>query len=91
MQRFPYWSTFISALIKIIKNNVSLNSYKKKIIIGISIYNQNEYDIVEKILLANLSGYNKICFFSYNSIKNKNITFNIIKNNYAKRKYLLGD
>ena len=32
-----------------------------------------ESNVVEKLLLSNLSGYNNICFFSYNSIKDKNI------------------
>ena len=77
--------------INIISDNININNYQDKIIMGISLYNQDESNIVEKILLTKLSGYSQVCFFSYNSIKEKDINFKLIKNGYNKRKYLLGD
>ena len=77
--------------INMISENVDSLFSKNKIIMGISMYNQDEYSIVEKILLSTISGYNQICFFSYNSLKERNINFKLIKNNYNKRKYLLGE
>ena len=77
--------------INIISENISLLDYQEKIIMGISLYNQDESSIVEKILLSTLSGYNKVCFFSYNTLKQKDINFKLIKNDYNNRKYLLGE
>tara|TARA_Y100001970_G_scaffold257393_1_gene336045 strand:+ start:979 stop:2049 length:1071 start_codon:yes stop_codon:yes gene_type:complete len=66
-------------------------NYEEKVIMGISMYNQDESSITDKILLSTLSGYNQICFFSYNSLKQRNINFKLIKNDYNQRKYLLGE
>ena len=74
-----------------ISENLDLLSFQDKIIMGISLYNQDEYSIAEKILLSNLSGYNQICFFSYNSLKENDINFKLIENYYNNRKYLLGE
>ena len=77
--------------INMIPENINTIDYKKKIIMGISIYNQDESSISEKILLSTLSGYNRICFFSYNSLKEGNINYKLIRDNYNKKKYLLGE
>ena len=75
--------------IKIINKNILIDQINDKIIMGISIYNQDELNIAEKVLLTNLSGYNKICFFSYNSIKNNSINLNSIKTIYNKKKHFM--
>ena len=77
--------------ISLISENINSSNYQEKIIMGISLYNQDEFSVVEKILLSTLSGYSKVCFFSYNSLKQKDINFKLIKNDYNKRKYLLGE
>ena len=58
---------------------------------GISIYNQNEENISEKILLTKYSGYNKICLFSYETIKNNAINLETIKYEYLKKQYMFKD
>ena len=58
---------------------------------GISLYNQDESSVADKIILASLSGYNKVCFFSYNSIKNKSNILNSIKLFYNKKENILGE
>ena len=77
--------------INMISESINSIDYKEKIIMGISIYNQDESSVAEKILLSTLSGYNRVCFFSYNSLKEEDINYNLIKNNYNKKKYLLGE
>tara|TARA_B100001123_G_C15300308_1_gene1020801 strand:+ start:1463 stop:2509 length:1047 start_codon:yes stop_codon:yes gene_type:complete len=77
--------------INIISNYFEMLNFQDKIIMGISLYNQDEMNVVEKILLTKLSGYNKICFFSYNSLKKNDVNFKKIKNIYNRRKYLIGD
>ena len=77
--------------IKIINENLVINSLNEKIVMGISLYNQNESNVADKIILTNLSGYNRICFFSYNSIKNKSNILNSIKLFYNKKENFLGE
>ena len=57
---------------------------------ALSIFNQDESNIVEKLLLSSLSDYNKVCFFSYNSIKKNNINYKLIISKYNEKKYLIG-
>ena len=57
----------------------------------ISIYNQNEKKIAEKILLTNYSGYKKICLFSYETIKKNNINLELVKYEYLRKKYMFED
>ena len=77
--------------INMISESINSIDYKEKIIMGISIFNQDESSVAEKILLSTLSGYNRVCFFSYNSLKEEDINYNLIKNSYNKKKYLLGE
>ena len=58
---------------------------------GISLYNQNKKQIAEKILLTKYGGYDKICLFSYETIKNNTINLESIKYEYLKRKYMFED
>ena len=79
--------TFINN-IKSIKKNIYDN---EKIVIGISLYNQDEKNISEKILLAKYGGYDKICLFSYETIKNNNINLESVKYEYLKKTYMFKD
>ena len=77
--------------VRIINENLFIDNLDKKIIMGISLYNQDESSVADKIILTNLSGYNKICFFSYNSIKNKSNILNSTRLFYNKKKNILGE
>lgn len=55
--------------IKIMKDNLSEDSIKK-IIMGISVYNQSAESAVDKIFLTRLNGFNGISIFSYGVHKN---------------------
>ena len=71
--------------IKLINENIFTENLDEKIIMGISLYNQNESDVADKMILSDLSGYNKICFFSYNTIKNRGNILNSINSIYKKK------
>ena len=47
----------------------SRNLDKDKISIGISVYNQNQTIISNKILLSRMEGFNKFSIFPYNIVK----------------------
>lgn len=74
--------------IKNIKTSVDNN---EKVVMGISLYNQDEKNISEKILLAKYGGYDKICLFSYETIKNNNINLESVKYEYLKKTYMFKD
>jgi len=74
--------------IKSIKLEIGNND---KIIMGISIYNQNKEEISEKILLTKYGGYDKICLFSYETIKNNAINLESVKYEYLKKQYMFKD
>ena len=76
---------------RIIDENIFTDDLNKKIIMGISLYNQNQSSVADKIILTNLSGYDRICFFSYNSIKNKSNILNSIRLFYNKKENILGE
>mgnify|MGYP001495510264 CR=1 FL=1 len=76
---------------RIIDENIFTDNLNKKIIMGISLYNQNQSSVADKIILTNLSGYDRICFFSYNSIKNKKNILNSIRLFYNKKENILGE
>ena len=76
---------------RIIDENIFTDNLNKKIIMGISLYNQNQSSVADKIILTNLSGYDRICFFSYNSIKNKSNILNSIRLFYNKKENILGE
>ena len=76
---------------RIINENIFTDNLNKKIIMGISLYNQGQSSVADKIILTNLSGYDRICFFSYNSIKNKSNILNSIRLFYNKKENILGE
>ena len=75
--------------ILLIKEKVDL--YQKKIIVGVSVYNQGVSDITDKLILSESIGFNKICYFSYNSFDERDKQYNKIKYNYNKRKFFIKD
>jgi len=85
------YTTDNSIFITNLKKIKSITSSNDKIIIGIALYNQDENKIAQKIILSKYSGYNKICLFSYNSIRNKSINFGRIKYEYLTNKYMTED
>ena len=80
---------FITNLLNIKENVISFNP--SRIIIGISLYNQNEESVAEKLLLSKLSGFNMISLFPYESIKKEEILINDIVSNYIYKKRFIGD
>ena len=63
--------------IKIMKNNMTEDSIKK-IIMGISVYNQSAESVIDKIFLTRLNDFNGISFFSYGTHKENLEWFNPI-------------
>ena len=58
----------------------SRNLDKDKISIGISVYNQNQSIISNKILLSRMEGFNKFSIFPYNIVKDTTNWYNPIYN-----------
>ena len=58
----------------------SRNLDKDKISIGISVYNQNQTIISNKILLSRMEGFNKFSIFPYNIVKDTTNWYNPIYN-----------
>ena len=76
---------------KNIKEYLYPSNLDDKIVMGISLFNQNDLSISDKILLSKLSGYDKICFFSYNSIKKESNILNSVRSSYNKKIDFLGE
>ena len=53
---------------KLIKNRLN-HSNLNKVIIGISVFNQNALSASDKIILSRLNGYENFSIFNYNIVK----------------------
>jgi len=62
-----------------------------KVIMGIAIYNQDEAAIAQKIILSKYSGFNNICLFSYNSLRDNKIDLNLVRYEYLNNKFIIED
>ncbi len=80
---------FISNLYDVKESNIP--RFKERVLVGISLYNQEEEGIAEKILLSELSGFNRISLFPYETIKNEVIKMEDILLNYIYKKRFIGD
>jgi len=78
---------FIDNLRRINKEILNID----KVVMGIAIYNQDEAAVAKKIILSKYSGFNKICLFSYNSLRKNNIDFNLIRYEYLNNKFIIED